>query len=72
MESQAERLTARIFGGRRVTLSTKLIGGFAVMIGLFLVLGWVSITRMGHLDEGAQRIFEEDLRIDRADRCAQR
>ena len=61
MESTAERISAKIFGGKRVTIAAKLLGGFAIMTIMVMVLGFVSITRMGSLDEGAQRIFEEDL-----------
>jgi len=47
--------------GRRIPIAAKLLGGFGVVIAMVAVLGWVSITRMGSIDEGAQRIYEEDL-----------
>jgi len=44
-----------------LTIGTKLFAGFGIVLLMIGVLGWVSITRMASLDEGAKRIFEEDL-----------
>ena len=48
-------------GNKRIPIAAKLLGGFAIVLALVAVLGWVSITRMASIDAGAQLIFEEDL-----------
>jgi CHASE3 domain sensor protein len=45
----------------RLNISTKLFAGFGILLLLTAAMGWVSISRMGSLDQAAQRIFEEDL-----------
>ena len=48
-------------GNKRIPIAAKLLGGFGIVLAFVAVLGWVSITRMGSIDQGAQTIFEEDL-----------
>ena len=45
----------------RIPVAAKLFAGFGVVLVLIAAMGWISITRMSALDQGAQRIFEEDL-----------
>ena len=51
----------RMLESKRIPVAAKLLGAFGLVLVLVVALGWVSITRMATLDEGAQRIFEEDL-----------
>lgn len=45
----------------RLPIAAKLFAGFGVVLVLIAIVGWVSISRMGSLDQAAHRIFEEDL-----------
>ena len=50
-----------MMGNKRIPIAAKLLGGFGIVLALVAVLGWVSITRMSSIDQGAKTIFEEDL-----------
>ena len=51
----------KILETKRLPIAAKLLGGFGIVLALVVALGFVSITRMASLDQGAQRIFEQDL-----------
>ena len=45
----------------RIPVSAKLFAGFGVILLMVAAMGWLSIARMGSIDQEAARIFEEDL-----------
>ena len=45
----------------RLPIAVKLLGGFGIVLILVGIIGWLSITRLSSIDQGVERLFEDDL-----------